>query len=58
MTLSSKQKDYANNNKSLCEENCEYIGYDKLNQLVQCNCDIKDSSTVISDIKIDKSKLS
>ena len=57
MTLSSKQQDYANNNKSLCEENCEYIGYDKLDKLVKCNCDIKDGSTVISDIKVDKSKL-
>ena len=57
MTLSEKQKDYENNNKSLCEENCEYIGYDKLDKLVKCNCDIKDGSTVISDIKVDKSKL-
>ena len=57
MTLSGKQKEYVNNNKSLCEENCEYIGYDILTKLVQCNCDIKDSSTMISDIKIDKSKL-
>ena len=57
MTLSSKQQDYVNNNKSLCEENCEYTGYDKINQFVQCNCDIKDSSTMISDIKVDKSKL-
>ena len=57
MTLSSKQKDYANNNKSLCEEDCEYMGYDKLELLIKCNCDIKDSSTVISGIKVDKSKL-
>ena len=57
MTLGEKQKDYANNNKSLCEENCEYMGYDKLEQLVKCNCDVKDGSTMISDIKVDKSKL-
>ena len=57
MTLSGKQKDYTNKNKSLCEENCEYIGYDKINKLVHCNCDVKDSSTMISDIKVDKSKL-
>ena len=57
MTLSGKQKDYANNNKSLCEENCEYTGYDKINKLVKCNCDIKDSTEMISDIKVDKSKL-
>ena len=57
MTLSGKQKDYANNNKSLCEENCEYVGYDKEEKLVKCNCDIKDSSVMISDIKTDKDKL-
>ena len=57
MTLSEKQKDYENNNKSLCEENCEYIGYDKLDKLVKCNCDVKDNSALISEIKIDKNKL-
>ena len=57
MTLSGKQKDYQNNNKSLCEENCEYIGYDKLDKLVKCNCDVKDNSALISEIKIDKNKL-
>ena len=57
MTLSGKQKEYTNNNKSLCEENCEFIGYDRISHIIDCSCDIKDSSTMISDIKIDKSKL-
>ena len=34
-----------------------FNGYDKEEKLVKCNCDIKDSSVMISDIKTDKDKL-
>jgi hypothetical protein len=55
--LKDRKNEFVDNNMTLCEENCEYIGYDKINKLVHCNCDVKDSSTMISDIKVDKSKL-
>ena len=56
-TLGDMQKDYANNNKSLCEEDCEYDGYDEENKFFKCNCDMKESLPKISEIKSDKSKL-
>ena len=56
-TLGEMQKDYANNNKSLCEANCEYSGYDEEITIFKCNCEIKETLPKISEIKNDKSKL-
>ena len=56
-TLGDMQKDYTNNNKSLCEENCEYNGYDEKNKLFKCDCQMKENLPKISDIKSDKEKL-
>ena len=57
MSLDDRQKEYTDNNKSLCEENCEYLGYDETNKQVECNCEIKINIPLISEIKIDKNKL-
>ena len=51
------QKDYINKNKSLCEENCDYIGYDEENKFYECDCDMKENLPKISEIKSDKEKL-
>ena len=57
VTLQDRQKDFAENNRSLCEENCEFKGYDESTGSAQCSCDVKLSASLISEIKIDKSKL-
>ena len=56
-TLGEMQRDYANNNKSLCEANCEYSGYDEETTIFKCDCEIKETLPKISEIKNDKSKL-
>ena len=56
-TLGQMQKDYSNNNKSLCEASCEYSGYDEENKIFKCDCEIKESLPKIAEIKDDKSKL-
>ena len=56
-TLREMQNDYLKNNKSLCEENCEYIGYDKIAKIYKCDCDMKENLPKISEIKNDKDKL-
>ena len=56
-TLGEMQRDYANNNKSLCEANCEYSGYDEETTIFKCDSEIKETLPKISEIKNDKSKL-
>ena len=42
---------------SLCENNCEYKGYDKNKKLSKCECSIKTEFHLLSEIKIDKNIL-
>ena len=55
--LDDRKQEYAETNKSLCEENCEYIGYDQKTSEVQCSCEVKINLPLVSEIKIDKNKL-
>ena len=57
MTLDDRQQDYIDNNKSLCEEDCNFNGYDQVTGKVDCACEIKLNLPLISEIKIDKDKL-
>ena len=57
MTTDDRRKEYTLNNKSLCEEDCTYVGYDLINKQVDCSCVVKIDFPFISDIKVDKNKL-
>ena len=46
-TLQDRQKDFAENNRSLCEENWKFEGYDKNTGGVQCSWDDKLSASLI-----------
>ena len=55
--IDDRIQEYTDNNMSLCEEECEFIGYNKTNRHVLCNCEIKINLPLISTIIIDKNKL-
>ena len=55
--IDDRIQEYTDNNRSLCEEGCEYVGYNKSNKHVECNCEIKINLPLISTIIIDKNKL-
>ena len=57
LTLEDRQNQYIENNKSLCEENCIFVGYDSTTNMVECSCEVKFTLPLISEIKIDKNKL-
>ena len=57
MTLQDRQRQYIDYNKSLCEEDCTFVGYDTTNKRVECSCEVKFTLPLISEIKIDKNKL-
>ena len=54
ITLKDRKNEYVNNNLSLCEENCELIGYNSDKGKVKCSCDVKLNIPTNDDIKFDK----
>ena len=57
ITLDDRQQLYIENNKSLCEEDCNFVGYNKITGKADCSCEVKFNLPLISEIKIDKDKL-
>ena len=55
MVVNDLRSEYKDNNKSICEEGCEYSGY--IDGYVDCNCDIKNTAPKMTKVKIDKNKL-
>ena len=56
--LNDRKQEFANNNLSLCENNCNYTGYDTNNKQSTCDCNIKNKMDLISDIIENPNKLS
>ena len=57
ITLSDRQKEFIDNNMTLCEENCKLINYNYEAEKVKCSCEIKIHIPLFDDIKIDKKRL-
>ena len=55
--LKDRQTEFINNNRSICEENCNLVGYNNLTQTVECSCQIKLSLPIISEIHVDHNNL-
>ena len=57
ISLTDRKKEFIENNKTLCEENCEFTRYDYETKKAVCSCNIKINLPLMSDIVIDKNKL-
>ena len=57
ITLKDRQNEFKINNISICEEDCEFAYYDKINKKAICSCFTKIKMPLISEIKVDKQKL-
>ena len=55
--LKDRKKEFIEQNKTVCQENCVFSKYDKIIQKVKCLCDIPEISDKFENIKIDKTKL-
>ena len=58
ITLNDRKKEYSNNNLALCENNCNYTGYNKENKQSSCDCNIKNKMDTITEIIENPNKLS
>ena len=57
ISLKDKQKEFVNGNKTVCQEECDFSDYDIDSQKAKCSCNVKESSSSIIDMNIDKEKL-
>ena len=55
--LNDRKKEFLDNNKTVCQENCIFSEYIYDIKKVKCTCDIKESSNSFANINIDKQKL-
>ena len=57
ITLNDRKSNYINKNMSICQDGCEFSLYVKKKQKAGCTCNVKESSSTIADMKINKDKL-
>ena len=57
ITLNDRKKDFIDNNKTVCQDDCEFSNYDNKNMKAECSCKVKESHSSIADMKINKAKL-
>ena len=58
ISLADRKRNFVNNNLTVCEEDCDFTGYDNVLGKAQCSCKVKtNSNTKIGDAKIDSDKL-
>ena len=57
ITLKDRQKNYIDEDKIICQENCEFSKYNSEYFKAECSCNVKESSQSIADMIIDKKKL-
>ena len=57
LTLKDRKKEFVEKNRTLCEEDCEFKGYNTNTKKVDCECPIKVNILTFSQINIDKNKL-
>ena len=54
ISLKDRKKDSLDKNMTLCEENCDYKGYDSKAKKALCSCQVKIKLPLISEISFDK----
>ena len=55
--LQDRQKEFIDNDKIVCQQDCEFSQYDYYTLVAKCSCEVKECSESFADMKIDKNKL-
>ena len=56
-TLKDRQEEFKKRNISVCEENCDFTGYDNKTKKAVCSCFTKIELLIVSAIKVNKKQL-
>ena len=57
ITLKDRQKEFVEGNKTVCQDDCNFFNYDNMTQKANCSCKIKESSSSVANMTINKTKL-
>jgi hypothetical protein len=57
ISLKDRKENYINDNKTVCQDDCDFSEYFYDIQNAQCSCEVRESSSSYNDIIIDKKKL-
>ena len=57
VSLDDRKNEFIEKNMTVCEENCDFVGYDKDTQKAICSCEVKIKLPLMSEITLDKNKL-
>ena len=57
ISLNDRKEQFIQNNKTLCQDNCNFSGYDNKNKKAKCSCSVEESSSTSALIVINTTKL-
>ena len=57
VSLKDRQTNSINENKVICQEDCEFSEYDYITFIAKCSCNVKESSEFFAGMSIDRVKL-
>ena len=56
--LTDRKQEFSNNKLSLCENHCNYTGYDENNKQSSCDCSVKNKMETVSELSNNSNSLS
>ena len=57
ITLNDRKEEFVEKNKTVCQEDCVFVGYNYKTKKANCSCDVKESSGFFENIVINRKKL-
>ena len=57
ISLKDRKNEFINENKTVCQDDCDFTDYNYTTQKAKCSCNVKESASSIFNMNIDKSKL-
>ena len=57
ITVKVREKEFIEENKTLCQEDCVLSDYNYTTKKVNCSCDVEETPLSFADMNIDKTKL-
>ena len=52
--LKDRRKEFIEENKTVCQDYCDFMEYDYINQRAKCSCKVKESKASLAEMKINK----
>ena len=57
ISLKDRQKEFVEDNKTICQNDCDFSDYNRDSKTANCSCQVKESSNSYEDMNINRTKL-